>query len=580
MKKALSLFLSLLISLLILSCDTNSEDSFGKAPAWQSWPSPIEMRTYPGAFSREPEKRLLKMSGLAGEVVSAQVVVKGTSDIKGLRGNTSKLSGFTRGLIGVSHIRVRYGKYLPVDETMTLTADPLMEYERVDVPANTAQPVWLTVEIPDDAPPNKYVGVLVLSDDTGAEAKFDIEIEVIPAVLPPPGQWSFYLNIWQDPSGVARAHKVKLWSEEHWALLENYAKNFAAHGMKSIMTSVVYDPWGSQSGYPFESMVEWEYPGEWGLGGADKFEWDFAVFDRYVTLMMDAGVDRKIDCYAIVRGPGSTRDAHIRYLDTASGEYRLQELSIGEPMWREAWNAFLPAFRKHLKEKGWFEKAVLGFDEKPEDDMKIVFDYIKKEAKDFKVALSGGFPGDEEKQGDEICVYIDHMLDKQEWKELKPLVDEMHADPNRFVTFYTACAPYYPNTFLYSRLRESRMLPWLAWKWGFDGYTRWAVNAFPEDVWNQPNYKWHSGDMYFVYPGENGPLDGMRWELMRQGIQDYEAFRIAWNGAEKAGRKDLLKRLEEALAEATRFDSCHSLPFVSEGRDIVNEVLHELNKNN
>ena len=289
-------------------------------------------------------------------------------------------------------MQVRYGKYLPVDETMTLTADPLMEYESVDVTANTAQPVWLTVQVPADAPPNKYVGVLVLSDKTGAEEKFDIELEVIPAVLPPPDKWSFYLNIWQDPSGVARAHNVEVWSEEHWAILENYAKNFAAHGMKSIMTSVVYDPWGSQSGYAFESMVEWKYPGEWGLGGADKFEWDFTSFDRYVNLMMNAGVDRKIDCYAIVRGPGSTLDADIRYFDTASGEYRLQKLTLGEPMWREAWSAFLPVLRKHLKEKGWFDRAVLGFDEKPEEAMQIAFDYIKKEAKDFKVAPLGWFP--------------------------------------------------------------------------------------------------------------------------------------------------------------------------------------------
>ena len=97
MKKAVYLFLSLLIGTIINSCSAPSDNSVSKKPEWKSWPSSIEVRTYPGAFSREPEKRLIKMSGLAGEVVSAQVVVKGSADIKGLKGSTSKLTGLPAG---------------------------------------------------------------------------------------------------------------------------------------------------------------------------------------------------------------------------------------------------------------------------------------------------------------------------------------------------------------------------------------------------------------------------------------------------------------------------------------------------
>ena len=156
------------------------------------------------------------------------------------------------------------------------------------------------------------------------------------------------------------------------------------------------------------------------------------------------------------------------------------------------------------------------------------------------------------------------------------MVEKMHADPRRYVSFYTACMPYYPNTFLFCSLRESRLLAWLAWSYGFDGYTRWAVNAYPENVWEQPNYKWHSGDMYFVYPGPAGPLDGMRWELMRQGIQDYEALRIAWAAAEKAGRADLLDKLRRAAGEGSVIDACHVLPPIAQARAVVDEVLREL----
>jgi len=568
------LFLIICLAVILGGCTPGA----GKPEEFQAWPVPIEVRIARGAFSREPEAGEIRLEGLAGEVLSTQVAVKSNRDIKGLSGSVSDFAAPGGAVIPSSCARVRYGAFLKVDETMMLTADPLLEERAVDVPANLAQPVWLTLKVPRDQEPGIYHGKFEVTAASGIGKKFDLSVEVLPAVLPEPWDWTYYLNIWQDPSGVARAYNVEVWSEEHWRILERYAENFAAHGMKSIMTSIVYDPWKSQSGYPFDTMVEWKYPGEFKAGGAGLFQWDFTVFDRYVELMMKAGVREKIDCYALVMGPGSTREAHIRYLDTLAGEYRTAELTVGEPLWREAWTAFLPVFRKHLKEKGWFDKALLGFDEKPEQVMKIIFDFIISTAPDFKLAASGGYPGDERKWGDEIVFHYDEMADPVRWAEIEPVVRRMHRDRKKYVSWYTACMPYFPNVYLYSPLRECRLLAWLSWKYGFDGYTRWAVNAYPENVWDQPRYKWHSGDNYFTYPGSGGPLDGMRWELVRQGIQDYEALRIAWELCEKAGRGDLLQKLRRAVATGSIVDSCRWIPLVEEARKIVNEVIRELGR--
>jgi hypothetical protein len=561
---------------LLCGCNTGPGRGNKTVPAMEAWPSPIEMRTYPGAFSRDPQAREIGLSGLIGEYVSAQVVVKCGRDLKGLSATLSDLADPHGMTIPAGAGRVRYGAYLPVDETMTLTADPLLEQAQIDVPANVAQPVWLTLAVPRDAKPGNYEGTLAVRTAEGDSAVFSLRLEVLPLTLPEPWDWKYYLNIWQDPSGVARAYKVKVWSEEHWRLLELYAQDFARHGMKSVMASVVYDPWRSQSGYPFDTMVEWSFPGEFQTGQAGRFTWDFTAFDRYIGLMMKAGVREKIDLYALVMGPGSTTQADIRYLDSQSGEYRTLKLKVGEPAWREAWTAFLPVLETHLKEKGWFGKAVLGFDEKTPEVMKVIFEFLLKTAPDFRVALSGGFPGDARKRGDEIVFHIDDMVDAARWAKIEPLVKEMHADSMRFVSFYTACSPYYPNTFLYSSLRESRLMAWLAWKFGFDGYTRWAVNAYPEDVWTQPNFNWHSGDMYFVYPGKEGPLDGMRWELMRQGIQDYETLRLVRGMAEKAGRKEQLDALDSAVETGTLLDACSPLPTIQSAREVVNQVLRNL----
>ena len=76
---------------------------------------------------------------------------------------------------------------------------------------------------------------------------------------------------------------------------------------------------------------------------------------------------------------------------------------------------------------------------------------------------------------------------------------------------YTALSPLYPNTFLFSEPLESRMLPWLVWKYDFDGYIRWAWNFWLDGFWKKPRYKWPSGDNFLVYPGEDGPSTAYEW---------------------------------------------------------------------
>ena len=545
-----------------------------KAGNFQAWEQSIEIRAFPNAFSREQDNRIINIEALSGEYASAQVVAKSTSDIKALSGKISELtsSGST---IPSASARVRYATTLPVDETQMLTPDPLLEVNSIDIPANLAQALWITIKVPSGADPGIYKGKLNISAASGEKTTFDLNLEVLPAIMPEPGEWEYYLNIWQDVSGIAEAHKVEYWSEEHWALIEKYADNFAEHGLDAITAIIVHDPWGSQAGYPVRAMVQWKYPGEYVKGSPGKLEWDFTVFDRFVNTMFKAGLGQKIDCFSMVEGPWINMNADIQYLDSQSGEDKLLDLELGDPVWKEVWAAFLPVFEKHLKEKGWFEKTYLGFDEKPEDAMDMIFDFSSKNGPGFKIGVAGGFPGDEKKFPHASVLHINELTNREHLKESRKLIKRMREN-NRYISFYTACQPHHPNFFLYSSLRESRLLPWLAVKHNLSGYLRWAVCTFPENVWEQPNYKWHSGDMYFVYPGEDGPLDGMRWEVLRQGVQDCEAYRIALEMCTKKDNKELLRKLRRALSLGSTIESCSQTPWIKDGRKIVNDVLREL----
>jgi hypothetical protein len=574
MIRSLAVLISVTIMMLGVSC-CPSPDLHGQRPVYEAWPVPVEVRVARAAYRPDTAGKRIELQALAGEVLSAQIAVRSSAGIDSLFAGISELVG-DESTIPASAGRVRYGGYVPVVETLSWAADPLLEQLSVDVPAGQAQPVWLTLDIPRSAAAGIYSGKVSVACSERKIADFELQVEVLPAVLPLPSDWEFDLFMWQDPTPVAKAHGVELWSEPHWELLKRYAVNMAEHGIKSVATHIIYDPWNGVRGWGSDEMVLWRFPGEYEPGRADSFNWDFSVFDRYVELMLSAGIDRKIDLYSLVMGPWIIPDAHIRYLDTDTGELRTIRMDVGDPRWYDCWRKFLPVLRAHLIEKGWYGISVLGFDEKPEKIMRMIFKLVGEVTPDFPISQAGGFEGDERNRGADLALHISKITQDAEWEAIRPVVKEFHDDPDRFVTFYTACSPWYPNTFLFSTLRESRLMPWIAARYGFDGYARWAVNLFPDDVWNTPRFSWASGDMFFVWPGDDGPLDSMRWELLRQGIQDYEALVLARKLARDAGRDDLLRELDSAAQRGGTIDNCGEIPVIEEQRRRINAVIREL----
>src|ERR1043165_1047460 len=100
------------------------------------------------------------------------------------------------------------------------------------------------------------------------------------------------------------------------------------------------------------NMIEWikKKNGSW------KF--DYNIFDQYVQLAMDAGIDKAITIYTPV--PWGNR---FRYMDEATGNYIYAIWEPGSNDFKNVWNAFLTDLQKHLQQKGWLDKTYLGINE-------------------------------------------------------------------------------------------------------------------------------------------------------------------------------------------------------------------------
>ena len=115
-------------------------------------------------------------------------------------------------------------------------------------------------------------------------------------------------------------------------------------------------------------------------------------------------------------------------------------------------------------------------------------------------------------------------------------------------TYYVCCNPPVPNNFVFSPPIEGSWQGWYSVAHGYDGFLRWAYDAWPADPMRDARHElWPAGDCYLVYPGGNSCI---RFEKLREGIVDYEKIRILREKAANSTDKDvhdLMQQLDELL---------------------------------
>lgn len=148
------------------------------------------------------------------------------------------------------------------------------------------RPVWITISIPKNTEKGAYNAKVLITSPTTKQQELNISLDVIDMTLPEPAKWTFHLDQWQHPSAVARVNKVSVWSDEHFKALKPQMQMLANLGQKVITTTLNKDPWHVQTFDPYEDMIIWtkEKDGSWS--------YDYTVFDKWVSFMMDLGIKK------------------------------------------------------------------------------------------------------------------------------------------------------------------------------------------------------------------------------------------------------------------------------------------------
>lgn len=473
-----------------------------------------------------------------GERVHTQVLIwsagtdtKFSVSVGRLKSDThSTLSpkAFTIGTIGYTmtdEFAPGCGHRRPQDFDSFMVADIIHTGVRTGVvAANTVQPVWISLRVPETAAAGTYSTTVTVK--AGGAIRLPLVVRVLDRQLPPASRWKFELDLWQHPAAIARVHGVKRWSKQHFRLMRPYMTMLAAAGQKNITASIVEEPWGHQTYDDFPSLIGWtkRKDGSWSF--------DYTLFDRYVEFVMSCGIGERINCYSMV--PWKIA---FPYFDETTGKTEIFTHKIGSPEYNAFWAPMLTDFTRHLKAKGWFAKTVIAMDERPMAAMQAVIGLLKSIDPEWKIALAGDYHPEIEQDIFDYCV-------ASRWVFPHDVLQRRRSEGKRS-TWYTCCTEKYPNGFTFSPPAEHVWLGWYTAASGMDGYLRWAYNSWPADALADSRFTaWPAGDTFQVYPG---PRSSIRFEKLIEGIQDYEKLQILIREAHATRNTELSEQIEGVL---------------------------------
>ncbi|MCX7800397.1 MAG: DUF4091 domain-containing protein [Fimbriimonadales bacterium] len=409
--------------------------------------------------------------------------------------------------------------------------DPLLADAKIDLPANQSQPVWLDVDVPQDAVPGLYEGyVRVLGQAAGrtVSARIAISAKVFEARV---GASRLWVTNWFQPFNAS-------WDDPSWPERERlerrnrmYARSMKAHRQNVVLVPVLR----------LTSVSR-------GPDGALRF--DFSELAQFLRWFDEEGVLGRIEGGHLGGRVGGQWEAPFEFQHASvadDGTVAWRSSPPDDPNLKAFYRAFLPALKAFLVERGYWRRYLQHLADEPiagnRESYRAMAALVKEILPDLKVIEACH---DHELTGalDVWVPQLNFLRDQLEHYRTRQKAGEE-------VWFYTCVFPQgdWPNRFLEQPLIKTRLLHWVNFAFGATGYLHWGWNQFPEKPF-EPSAEWvgkplflPAGDTHIVYPVPGGLLDSIRHEAMRDGIADYELLSLV---AEK--RPELARSVAERTA--------------------------------
>ncbi len=239
--------------------------------------------------------------------------------------------------------------------------DRLVETPPRTIPPDFCRPVWLSLRVPADAAPGTYRGTVDVAARGLATARLPVEVDLADWRLPDPKDFRTFAGCEENPCGVAKQYGVKLWSEEHWRLVEASLRQLARIGGDWLNVPVLAR---TEFGNGDDSMIRWTRRKDGSLA------FDYGVLDRYLDLAMKHCGRPQVVNFVVMQGMKSAAtppaEPHVTVFEESTG--KPVPLVLSGAAKETAWGAFATALYAHMKARGLADAMYWGFPWEGEDD--------------------------------------------------------------------------------------------------------------------------------------------------------------------------------------------------------------------
>lgn len=521
------------------------------SPVLHAWQVDAMQKVFKDAVPPAQPAPPAPIDAARNEVVSAQVVVWCDAPMRGVVCHPTPLVMDNKSP-AIPAPRVRYVGYVPVNGQKPANTlrprpcdypDPIYDTLTHAVPPRTAQPVWLTLKIPTDAAPGLYTGEVAIEatvNGTSSATTVPIQVTVYAAQLP--DKKTLYVTNWAwfDSPEVTRWCGVEEnFSEPFWRLMEEVAKDMAFHRQNVILTPTTAWTWKKDDPAAAKDLITAT------VAANGKLEFDFTLFDRWVTTFRNAGVDGLIEGGPLAKHPPHNDEYRSIVWRLENGKAVKQSVSSVSPECEQYLSVFLPALKAHLEQKQWLGVYVQHILDEPngkrEPTYVTVAAWVRKYAPGIRTI--------DATQTMDLVGSIDIWVPTlRRFIHSQDFFRERQARGDS-VWFYTMSRPVeFPLT-------RVRLMHWASFQSGVSGYLHWGYNWWVRS--SDPNGgRWtlSPGDEWIVYPKPGGIVDSLRFEAMLEGLQDYELLKLL--AARDPRRADALcKQLVDLDAADPKRDS-------------------------
>lgn len=487
---------------------------------WESTPNIKIMRD-----TKAPSDKVagVRISAARNEYEPFQIVLTPNKDLKNVRVSARTLTGPNGAKIEGWNVTVRNEVYMNVKEPSFeglkpgLYPDPLPEFAPFTAKKGVNNPVWVTVYVAPGKAAGDYKGSVDITADGMSKVSVPVRLHVWKFELPSVSKLrTSYGRYMDEPFRYSGAKTL----EEKRKLVDLYNIDFWHH---RVAPTQPYDTYDIKADVQFGEVK------------VDFSDFDVAI-QKYFPLFNSYSFP-----YKDLQG----------FTDENTQKLRVE---------------YMRAVAEHLADKGQIAKNYLYIYDEPTPDqypkIKSASDTAKMADSRIKFLLT-------EKIVPDLVGYVDI------WAPIMNNYNEADARARQAagdqVWWYVCCNPHkpYPNNFMEYSSISPRILHWATWNEKVDGVlyyqaTWWRnVNPWEEamSIGDNGTSKWGNGDGRLVYPPvrkpsdkfvAKGPVPSIRWEMIREGVEDYDYFYMLNTLVEKhksAGDQiDAVKQSEDALA--------------------------------